>query len=203
MVFELNTGTFLVLKVAVRGGGRSGDVMVLVRTTHVRFRTEGKVGTVHWQSVRVKRVRTGREGGVVFRPQVKIFPVLSNVREGVPTDHGRVMSLVRMRGRSSLNVVSSPGDVSPGRVLTAILVVRNEVGYICTNIVGVIEFLHKRTSRVRVGNLMRLLLPRVVNNGIIMGAVEYAPDRLEVKRRFKVRRGVVVGHVVWGRSAWG
>lgn len=36
-----------------------------------------------------------------------------------------------------------------------------------------------------------------------MGVVEDAPDRLEVERRFEVRRRAVVGHVVGRRSARG
>jgi hypothetical protein len=59
----------------------------------------------------------------VFRPQVDVFPVVSDIGEGVATDHGRVVSLVGVRGEGSLEVVSSPGDVSPGRVLATILVV--------------------------------------------------------------------------------
>jgi hypothetical protein len=204
MVLELHTIPFWVFKVAVRGSGRRGEMMmVLVRTTHMGIRAEGKVGAVHWQRVRVKRISAVRERGVVFRPQVKIFPVLSNIRECITTDHGRIVSLVvRVRRESSLKVVSSPGDVSPGRVLTTVLVL-SEVGYIWTNGVGVIELLHERTSRVWIGNLMMLLLPGMMNNRIIMGIVEYAPNRLKVKGRFKVGRRAVVGHVVWGRSAGG
>ena len=65
----------------------------------------------------------------MFRSQVEIFPVLTNVGEGVATDHGRVMPLVvGKREESVLEVVSSPGDVGPGRVLTTVLGV-TEVGY--------------------------------------------------------------------------
>jgi hypothetical protein len=56
MVFELDTSTFWMLEVTERGGGRRGEMMVLVRTTHMRIRTEGKVGTVNWTRIRVKRI---------------------------------------------------------------------------------------------------------------------------------------------------
>jgi hypothetical protein len=36
-----------------------------------------------------------------------------------------------------------------------------------------------------------------------MGSVEDVPDRLEVKRRFEVRGGAVVRHVVGGGGAGG
>jgi hypothetical protein len=170
MVFELDTSTFWVLEVTERGGGRRGEMMVLVRTTHVRIRTEGKVGTVNWTRLRVKRIRAGGERGVVFRPQVNFFPVLSDVGEGIATDHRRVMSMVGMRGKGSLKVVNGSGDVGPGGVLTTVLVVA-KVGYIWTNGVGVIKFLHERASRVWIGNLM-MLLPGVMNDWVIMGIVE-------------------------------
>ena len=100
----------------------------------------------------------------MFRPQVDVFPVVSDIGKGVTTNHGRVVSLVRVRRREgSLKVVSSPGDVSPGRVLTTILVVVN-VGHVWTNRVGVVELLHERTSRVGIGNLVWLLLPGMMDN---------------------------------------
>ena len=98
----------------------------------------------------------------MFRPQVEVFPVLSDVGEGVAAHHGRVVSLVVMRMEGRLEVVGSPGDVSPGRVLATILVVV-EVGHVLSDRVGVVELLHERTSRVGVGNLVGLL-PGVVNN---------------------------------------
>jgi hypothetical protein len=162
VIFELNAMTFWMLKVTVRRCGR-GREMEVVMASHVRIWTKGKVGVVHLQWLRVKRISAGRERRVVFLSEVDVFPVLSDVREGVATDHGRVVSLlVGMRGESRLDVVSSPGDVSPGGILTAILVVV-KVGYICTDGVGVIEFLHERTPGVVIGNLMRLL-PGVADN---------------------------------------
>lgn len=137
----------------------------------------------------------------MFRPQVDFLPVLSDVGEGVATDHGRVVSLVGMRGEGRLKVMCSPGDVSPGRILASILVMI-KVRHVWTNGIGVVELLHEGTSRVGIGNLV-WLLPRVVNNRIIMGRVENIPDRFEVKRGFEVRRGAVVGHVVGRRSAGG
>jgi len=98
----------------------------------------------------------------MFRPQVDFLPVMSDVGEGVATDHGRVVSLVGMRREGSLNVVGSPGDVSPGRVLASILVMI-KVRHVWTNRVGVVELLHEGTSRVGIGNLVRLL-PGMVNN---------------------------------------
>jgi hypothetical protein len=59
VVFELDTRTILMLKVTVGGGG-GGDV-VLVRATHMGVGTEGKVGTVNRQRLRVKRISAGRE----------------------------------------------------------------------------------------------------------------------------------------------
>jgi len=162
--------------------------------------TEGKVGPVDRQRLGVKRITAGRERRVVLRTEVEVFPVLSDVREGVATHHRRVVPLVVMRMKGRLEVVGSPGDVSPGRILTTVLVVVN-VGHIRANRVGVVELLHERTSRVGIGNLVRLL-PGVVNNRIVMRGVEDVPDRLEVKRWFEVRRRVVVGHVV-GRGGSG
>ena len=99
----------------------------------------------------------------MFRPQVDVLPVLSDVGEGVTTYRGRIVSLlVGMRREGRLKVVGSPGDVSPGRVLTTILVMV-EVRHVCTNGVGVVELLHEGTSRVRKGNLV-WLLPGMVNN---------------------------------------
>ena len=97
--------------------------MILVRTAHVRVGTEGKVWAVDRQRLGVKRITAGRERRVVLRTQVEVFPVLSDVREGIATHHGRVVSLVVMRMEGGLEVVSSPRDVSPGRVLATILVV--------------------------------------------------------------------------------
>ena len=111
------------------------------------------------------------------------------------------MSLVRMRDRGGMNVVSSSWDVSPGRILTTVLVVVVNMGYIRANGIGVIELLHERTAPgVGVGNLM-MLVPGVMNNRIIVRVVKDVSNRLKVNRRFEVRRGAVVGHVVWGRSA--
>ena len=137
----------------------------------------------------------------MFRPQVDVLPVLSDVGESVATDHRRVVSLVGMRREGSLKVMGSPGDVSPGRILTGILVMI-KVRHVWTNGVGVVEFLHEGTSRVGIGNLV-LLLPGMVNNRIIMGRVENIPDRFEVKRGFEMRRRAVVGHVVGRRSTGG
>jgi hypothetical protein len=137
--------------------------VVLVRATHVGVGTEGEMRTVHRQRVGVKRIGAGRERRVMFRAQVEIFPVLSDVGEGVAAHHGRVVSLlVVVRMESRLEVVGSPRDVSPGRVLTTILVVFH-VGHVWTDRVGVEELLHERTSLVRIGNLMGLL-PGVVDN---------------------------------------
>ena len=97
--------------------------MILVRTAHVGVGTEGKVWAVDRQRLGVKRITAGRERRVVLRTQVEVFPVLSDVREGIATHHGRVVSLVVMRMEGGLEVVSSPRDVSPGRVLATILVV--------------------------------------------------------------------------------
>jgi len=104
----------------------------------------------------------------MFRPQVDVLPVVSDIGEGVAADHGRVVSLVvGVRGEGSLKVVSSPGDVSPGRVLTTIVVVVVvvvfKVGHVRTNGVGVVELLHERTSGIGIGDLV-VLVPRVVNN---------------------------------------
>jgi hypothetical protein len=143
--------------------------VVLVRTTHVGVGTEGKVGAVDRQRLGVNRITAGRERRVVLRTKVEVFPVLSDVREGIATHHGRVVSLVvvvvGMEGR--LEVVGSPGDVSPGRVLATILLVV-KVGHVRANRVGIIELLHERTSRVGIGNLvlllLLLLLPGIVDN---------------------------------------
>lgn len=135
--------------------------MVLVRTAHVGFGTEGKVVTVDRQRFGVKRIRAGRERRVVFGPQVDFLPVLSDVGEGVATDHGRVVSLVGVRREGSLKVMDSPGDVSPGRVLATVLGVK--VGDVRADGVGVVELLHERTSRVVIGKLVRLL-PGMVDN---------------------------------------
>jgi hypothetical protein len=100
----------------------------------------------------------------VFRPQVDFLPVMPDIGESVATDHGAVVSLlVVVRGEGSLKVVSSPGDVSPGRILTTIMVVVKVVGHVGTNGVGVVELLHERTSGVRIGDLVRLV-PGMVNN---------------------------------------
>ena len=96
----------------------------------------------------------------MFRPKVNLLPVMANVGESVATHHGRVVPLVVLGGEGSLDVVGSPGDVSPGSVLTAIMVLV-ELRDIGTD--GVVELLHERTSRVRVGNLVRLL-PGMMNN---------------------------------------
>jgi hypothetical protein len=136
--------------------------VVLVRTTHVGVGTEGKVGAVDRQRLGVKRITAGRERRVVLRTQVEVFPVLSDVRESITTHHGRVVPLVVMRMEGRLEVVSSPGDVGPGRVLATILVVV-KVGHVRADRVGVVELLHERTSRVGVGNLV-WLLPGVVDN---------------------------------------
>jgi hypothetical protein len=202
MVFELDMRPFWMLKVTERSGRRGGEVE-LIWTTHVWVWTKGKVRAVNRQGFRVKRISARRERRVVFRTQVKIFPVLRDAGVGIAAHHGRVVPLlvVALRREGRLKVVSSPGDVSPGRVLTAILVVI-EVGYIRPNRVGVVELLHERTSRVvGIGNLV-WLLPGMVDNWIIMRGVEDVPDRLEVKRGFEVRRRVVVGHVV-GRGGSG
>jgi len=108
----------------------------------------------------------------VFRPQVDFLPVLSDVGEGVATYHGRVLSLLLLLlvvvvvvGREgSLEVVCSPGDVSPGRVLATVVVVVVKVGHVWTNGVGVVELLHERASRVGIGHLVLLLLPGMVDN---------------------------------------
>ena len=99
----------------------------------------------------------------MFRTQVEVFPVLSDVGEGVATYHGRVVSLLGMLVEGSLDVVGSPGDVSPGRILAAILMMV-EVGHVLADRIGVVELLHERTSRVGIGNLMGLLLPGMVDN---------------------------------------
>lgn len=96
----------------------------------------------------------------MFRPKVDLLPVLADVGEGIATDHGRVVPLVVLGGQGRLNVVGSPGDVSPRRILTTVLMLV-ELGNIGAD--GVVELLHERTSRVRVGNLVRLL-PRMMNN---------------------------------------
>ena len=100
----------------------------------------------------------------MLRPQVDVLPVVSDVGKGVTTNHGRVVSLllVGVRREGSLNVVGSPGDVSPGRVLATILVVV-KVRDIRTNRVGVVELLHERASRVGIRNLVRLL-PGMMDN---------------------------------------
>jgi hypothetical protein len=71
---------------------------------------------------------------------------MSDVGEGIATHHRRVVPLlvVVLRREGRLKGVGSPGDVSPGRVLTTILVVV-KVGYIRAGRVGVVELLHKRT----------------------------------------------------------
>ena len=138
--------------------------MVLVLATHVGVRTERKVRAVDRQRLGVKRITAGRERGVVFRPKVEVFPVLPDVGESIAAHHGRVVPLLLLllvMMERGLKVVSSPGDVSPGRVLATILVVV-EVGHVRADGVGVVEFLHERTSRVGVGDLV--LLPGVVNN---------------------------------------
>ena len=103
----------------------------------------------------------------MLRTKVEVFPVLSDVGEGVATHHGRVVSLVVEGMEGRLEVVSGPGDVSPGRILTAVLVVV-KVGHVRPDGVGVVELLHERTSRVGIGNLvlllLLLLLPGVVDN---------------------------------------
>ena len=124
--------------------------------------TEGKVGPVDRQRLGVKRITAGRERRVMLRTEVEVFPVLSDVREGIATHHGRVVSLVVMRMKGRLEVVGSPGDISPGRILATILVVV-KVGHVRADRVGVVELLHERTSRVGIGNLVRLL-PWVVDN---------------------------------------
>jgi len=136
--------------------------VILVRTTHVGVGTEGKVWSVDRQRLGVKRITAGRERRVMLRTEVEVFPVLSDVREGIATHHGRVVSLVVMRMEGLLEMVSSPGDVSPGRVLTTVLVVV-KMGHVRANRVGVVELLHERTSRVGIGKLVRLL-PGVVDN---------------------------------------
>ena len=138
--------------------------MVLVRTTHAGVRAEGKVGVVDRQRFGVKRISAGWERRVVFRTEVEVFPILSDVGEGVSTHHGRVVSLVGMgmRMEGSLDVVGSTGDVSPGRILATVLVVV-EVGHVLADRVGIVELLHEGTSRVGIGNLVRLL-PGMVNN---------------------------------------
>ena len=141
--------------------------MILVRTTHMGVGTERKVGTVDRQRLGVKRITAGRERRVVLRTEVEVFPVLPDVREGVATHHRRVVSLVVMRMEGRLEVVGSPGDISPGRVLATILVVV-KVGHVRADRVGVVELLHERTPRVGIGNLvlllLLLLLPGVVDN---------------------------------------
>ena len=99
----------------------------------------------------------------MFRTQVEVFPVLSDVGEGVATYHGRVVSLLGMLVEGSLDVVGSPRDVSPGRILAAILMMV-EVGHVLADGIGIVELLHERTSRVGIGNLMGLLLPGMVDN---------------------------------------
>ena len=116
----------------------------------MRVWTKGKVRTVNRQWFSVKRISAGRERRVVFRSQVEVFPVLTDVGESIAAHHGRVVPLllllvVVLRVEGRLKGVSSPGDVSPGRVLTTILVVV-KVGYIRANGVGVVELLHERTS---------------------------------------------------------
>jgi hypothetical protein len=138
--------------------------VILVRATHVGVRTEGKVGTVDRQRLGVKRITAGRERRVVLRTEVDVFPVLSDVREGVAAHHGRVVSLVVMGMKGLLEVMGCPGDVSPGRVLTTVLVVV-KVGHVRANRVGVVELLHEGTSRVGIGDLVGgRLLPGVMDN---------------------------------------
>jgi hypothetical protein len=199
VIFELDTRTFWVLKVTVGGGG-GGDV-ILVRTTHVGVGTESEMRTVDRQRLGVERIIAGREWRVMFRPQIHVFPVMPDIGEGIATHHGRVVPVVRVRGEGSLEVVGSPGDVSPGRILTGIGVLV-EVGHVRTDGVGVVELLHERTSGIWIGDLV-LVLPGMVNDWVIVGIFKNAPDRLKVQRRFKVRRGGVVRHVVGRRSAGG
>jgi hypothetical protein len=126
--------------------------------------TEGKVGTVDRQRLGVKRITARRERRVVFRPHVKVFPVLSDVGERIATHHRRVVSLLEVRREGRLEMVSSPGDVSPRRVLaTVLVVVVVKVGHVWTGGVGVVELLQERTSRVGIGKLMGLL-PGMVDN---------------------------------------
>ena len=99
----------------------------------------------------------------MFRPQVDVLSVMSDIGESVATDHGVVVSLVGVRGEGSLKVVSSPGDVGPGRILTTIMVVVKVVGHVGTDGVGVVELLHERTSVVWIGDVVRLV-PGVVDN---------------------------------------
>jgi hypothetical protein len=54
---------------------------VLVWAAYAGVRTEGKVGAVDRQRLRVERIGAGRERRVVFRTQVEVFPVLSDVGE--------------------------------------------------------------------------------------------------------------------------
>jgi hypothetical protein len=99
----------------------------------------------------------------VFGPQVDFLSVMSDTGVSVATDHGGVMSLVVVRRESSLKVVGSPRDISPGRILATIMVVVKVVGHVRTNGVGVVELLHKRTSGIWIGDLVRLV-PGVVDN---------------------------------------
>lgn len=112
MVFELDTRPIQVLKVTERGSGRGGE-MELVWAGHMRVRAERKVRTVDRQWFRVERISTGREGGVMLRSHVDFFSVLTDAGVGIATYHGRVVPLVRMRREGSLNIVGSPGHVSP------------------------------------------------------------------------------------------
>lgn len=159
VVFKLDTRAIRMFKVAVGGSGGGRDVE-LVRATHVRLRSEGEVGTVDRKRVGVKRISTRRERRVMLRPEVNIFPVLTDIWESIATHHRIVVPLVVVRVEGRLKVVGSPGDISPGRILTAVL----KLGYIRTDGVGVVEFLHERTPRVMVGNLMMRLLPGMVDN---------------------------------------
>ena len=71
------------------------------------------MGSVNRQRLGVEGISTGREGRVVFRSKINLLPVRAGVGVGVATDHGRVVSLVVLGGEGSLNVMGSPGDVSP------------------------------------------------------------------------------------------
>ena len=120
--------------------------MVLVWTTHARVGTKGKVGAINWQSLGVKRITARRERRAVFRTQVEVFLVLSGIGEGVATYHGCVVSLLGMLMEGGLDVVGSPGDVSPGRILAAILMMV-KVGHVPADGIGVVELLHERTRQ--------------------------------------------------------
>ena len=97
--------------------------------------------------------------------------------------HGRVVSLVGMWMEGTLEVVSSPKGVNPGRNTDDHAGVPNE-GHFWTDGVGVAELLDGRTSQARIGSLMGSL-PGVV----LLWGVSREPKMFRMgsgSRRFEV-----------------